>query len=212
MAGTARMSDLRTFERDLEAVIGKPTGHRPFICEGSPLGCQVLIVGANPATGMESGFWDFWSTDEGFDKKRWWAAYLRERAERAAEGKRKNRRVSTSRAIIERVVASAGSGVCLETNVYSWPSKRLKDLPKEKRTTAAFEMLVRYVAPRLLIVHGGDAVKVVRRLKPSAEIWERPHFAYQWSHDRADQLGLEIRSHLGLPAICEAGIPTPEKA
>jgi hypothetical protein len=39
------MYDINSFERDLAALIGKPSLLRPFVCDGSPLECKVFIVG-----------------------------------------------------------------------------------------------------------------------------------------------------------------------
>ena len=43
---------LDDFERALVALIGRPTDLRPFVCEGSPLTCDVFLVGFNLATTM----------------------------------------------------------------------------------------------------------------------------------------------------------------
>ena len=55
---TGHLSD---FSRGMASLIGKPTDLRPFVCEGSPLGCEAFLVGFNPASEMSIDFWDFWS-------------------------------------------------------------------------------------------------------------------------------------------------------
>ncbi|TAL55123.1 hypothetical protein [Pandoraea sp.] len=65
------MTELQSFEADLAALIGEATNLRPFVCDGNPLLCDVFIVGANPASEMATGFWDFWDTATGFNKAQW---------------------------------------------------------------------------------------------------------------------------------------------
>jgi hypothetical protein len=79
-----RSLDIQTFETRLLAIIGKPAAARPFVCDGSPLECEAIIVGANPATEMTADFWDFWCPGEGFQRARWFAQYKRERQEHIA--------------------------------------------------------------------------------------------------------------------------------
>jgi hypothetical protein len=88
---------------------------RPFVCEGSPLDCQIFIVGFNPATTNVS-FWDFWRLPYGFDKKAWLPMYESEREE---QGKK---RQSSTRKRIERIVEAAWPLKCLETNIHAVPS------------------------------------------------------------------------------------------
>jgi hypothetical protein len=45
--------DLKEFDRQLRGLLGDEQGLRPFVCQGSPLECQVFIVGLNPATCLE---------------------------------------------------------------------------------------------------------------------------------------------------------------
>ncbi len=47
---------LYEFELQLSDLIGRPTDLRPFVCEGSPLSCDIFLVGFNPATTMETDF------------------------------------------------------------------------------------------------------------------------------------------------------------
>lgn len=74
--------DLATFGRYLVELIGQPTTQRPFVCAGSPLECNVFIVGFNPASPMEGDWWADWSTLHGFDKETWMVRYLDERKNR----------------------------------------------------------------------------------------------------------------------------------
>lgn len=57
--------DIGKFEADLRDLMGSPFHDRPFVCDGSPLDCQVFIVGINAASSMTEDFWDsgFWVMD-----------------------------------------------------------------------------------------------------------------------------------------------------
>lgn len=50
------MRDINRFEKELVALIGRPSVLRPFVYEGSPLECEVFIVGFNPATASTLDF------------------------------------------------------------------------------------------------------------------------------------------------------------
>ena len=65
-----RAVTLDEFEKQLAGVIGRPTDLRPFVCEGSPLDCDVFIVGSNPATKMEGDWWRFWRPGIWLSKER----------------------------------------------------------------------------------------------------------------------------------------------
>ncbi len=74
------MKDLAKFDTELRQLLEKNA--RPFVCDGSPLACDIFLVGANPATAMNRPFWEFWDSNDGFDKKAWYIEYKRERKER----------------------------------------------------------------------------------------------------------------------------------
>jgi hypothetical protein len=40
---------------------------RPFVCDGNPEDCRVMIIGENPALELNVNWWDFWCDDTGFD-------------------------------------------------------------------------------------------------------------------------------------------------
>lgn len=188
---------LDAFERELLSRIGRPTQVRPFVCDGSPLGTRVFLVGINPASEMKADFWDFWVSGEGFDKARWFKDYKRDRAERPLKpGKTSRPAVSPSRRIIERVIEGLGSLRCLETNVYAQPSSSAATLDKAHRDASLFQWLVETVGPELLVVHGASAAAEVKRLNLGIPTKSVRHFSRQWSYDRAYALGSEIPESL----------------
>lgn len=189
-------SGLSEFSRGLASLIGKPTDLRPFVCEGSPLACDVFLVGINPASPMSVEFWDFWSDRYGFDKRAWFEKYKEERRNRPLKpGKKRRNEVSNSRRTIDVVVESARPVKCLETNIYAIETERASDLEEKDRVTAPFDYLLRKVAPRLVIAHGRDAASYLQRQDLSCELKCVPHFARGWSLQSARDLGLFIRRY-----------------
>lgn len=192
------MSDLSTLERDLASLIGRPTDLRPFVCHGSPLDCEVFIVGLNPASPMRDDFWNFWCPGFGFDKPRWLEAYKAERSSRPLKPGRTRRNViSNSRRVIEWINAALGEVKSLETNVYSTPTEDICDLEQRLRITAPFDFLVDRIKPRVVIVHGNEAIAHVRQKQPHFEIVEVNHFSRGWCAKSATDLGHRVRTFLG---------------
>lgn len=192
------ITSLREFERDLEGVVGSQTRLRPFICEGSPIGCQVFIVGFNPATTMDATFWDFWRPGEGFDKSAWFEAYKNERASRPLRpGKTRRNPVSNTRRVIGWITSAAAPLRILETNIHSLPSDDKAGLAVADRQTEVVAFLLRSLGPRVIVTHGDDAGRVVRRLAVDAEMIETKHFSRGWSREAAERLGADLKQIAG---------------
>lgn len=182
---------LDAFERDLIALIDKPTDLRPFVCEGSPLDCSVFLVGLNPATSLAADFWQFWDADRGYDKARWFRHYL---AERAAEplklGKKSRPAVSPTRRNIEAFVEGAGGARVLETNIYAKASDDLKSLAPASRELAPFRFLIDAIRPKVIVVHGKLAVEAMAKLPVTSRVIAADHhFSRKTSRETARALG-----------------------
>lgn len=191
-------TSIGTFEQQLADIIGRPTALRPFVCSGSPLACRVFIVGLNPASPMKATFWDFWRPGIGYDKGAWMDAYLAERAERPLKPKRTRRpKISPSRAVIECLVEEIDPAMCLETNIYATATEEFRDLGTSLRDTRPFDYLLATVRPEIIIVHGKDAVAHMQNKASGATVLPVPHFSRGWSHERARELGREVRQKLG---------------
>ena len=67
--------NLQEFDKRLREMT--PKDARPFLCEGSPLDCEVFLVGLNPRT--TTPFWLYWDVSYGCKKQEWRKAYLTER-------------------------------------------------------------------------------------------------------------------------------------
>lgn len=170
------MITLEKFESDLKDLIKNPTIQRPFVCEGSPLKCQVFIVGFNPATSMEADFWQFWDSNNGYNKATWLETYIEERKNRPLpEGKKRRTSISKTRRVIEKILQSTSPIHCLETNIYDTPTPKASDL-KEK-DTCTFLFLLNTIKPKIIVAHGVDAVKYVEGLGLNVQIIHAPHFS-----------------------------------
>lgn len=131
---------------------------RPFICDGSPLDCRIFTVGLNPASKVS--WQSFWNKETGnFDKVTWYETYKTQRLERKRkEGKLRAKPVSTTRKRIELINAALGPLKALETNIYSFPTASGADLMPQDRLTLIFDFLLNTIKPRLLHIHGDDAI------------------------------------------------------
>nr|WP_199044081.1 hypothetical protein [Dyella sp. ASV24] len=191
------VTTLAEFERELERIIHRPTTWRPFVCNGSPLACKAFIVGFNPATSMDAGFWDFWRSGHGFDKEKWFERYKDERQRRPlAPGRTRRSAVSPSRRVIEWIIEEAGPVGVLETNIYATATRTAKELAKEQQCTQPFEFLLDAVKPSILLIHGTKAAEYFHTHKDvgrGVEIIENRHFSRGWSEVDARVLGRRIR-------------------
>ena len=188
-------SNLQEFETQLRTHIGAPSALRPFVCEGSPLDCQVFIVGFNPATSLSADFWRFWVSNYGFDKKAWFDSYCEERRTRPLKpGKKRRNAVSNTRRVMDWILEAASPVRCLETNLYATPTEQAADLPLQQSFTAAFDFLVVAIKPRIIVTHGKEAGEYIRGQQLSAHVISVSHFSRGWSQESARQLGNKIKS------------------
>lgn len=181
---------LDEFAAGLRDLIGQPTPHRPFVCQGSPLDCRIALVGFNPATAMEADFWSFWREGVGYDRDAWFQQYLRERAAKPLDqGRTRRLAVSPTRRNIHAFIEGAGSIGVLETNLYSLPSVDIRGLATADRDTAPFRHLLNAIRPRVIVAYGRDASEAMDTLGPSgADIIKAPHLRLL-SREAARDLG-----------------------
>lgn len=153
---------LDEFEAGLAEII-KPS-FRPFVCEGSPLGCDVFIVGCNPATQMEGDWWDFWKSGYGHQKSLWKQEYLKQR-----DGK-----TSKTRNRIEAIVGGLDNVRVLEGNIDARPSKKMTEYPKPH--TKAFDYLLETCRPKVVIAHGVKAEAHLQEWAKDGKLISSKHF------------------------------------
>jgi len=178
------------FKTELQKIVGKPTSLRPFVCDGYPLECEIFIVGINPATSINSDFWDFWKDDK-FDKTKWLENYLEERKDKRSKMSLTRRKIEylTNNVFYERK--------CLETNVYSSATPNLKSLSNDLRNTDIFSFLLKSIKPKAIFIHGSDPANFIRNelgikhlsAEPTEVSYETATvvspFVYEWSFGKA---------------------------
>ena len=192
-----KLQDINEFEKELAARIGVPTDLRPFVCDGSPLTCDVFIVGFNPATSMSADFWQFWRVGEGFDKAAWFEAYKKDRQVRPLKpGKTRRNAISPSRRVIDWVVESASPFRCLETNIHLASTEQAVDLVSAQRVTATFDFLLSSIKPRIVVAHGAPAVEHMQKMNIDAKVFPVSHFSRGWSRQASIELGVKIANEL----------------
>lgn len=134
--------DIRQIDAEIRRLTGECPVSRPFLCDGSPLGCDVALVGINPAT--DTPFWPYWSAPSGFDRAGWIGDYRCRHA---------GRRTPT-RDRIELLVNAIKPFRLLELNLFQYPSRSERELERSRRDARLFEYLLQATLPRLLIAHG----------------------------------------------------------
>lgn len=147
---------IQEFNVNLKLFIDSNNNLRPFICDGSPLECNIFIVGINPATSLNKPFFNYYNLSV-FDKKKWMIDYCESR-------RNKKTLISPTRKKIENLVNDIfGENKCLETNIYSYPSIDLKSLDNKFKSTEIINFLIDSIRPKALFIHGknpSDFVKV----------------------------------------------------
>ncbi|TLX64030.1 hypothetical protein DN820_08445 [Stutzerimonas nosocomialis] len=181
--------NLEKFEAELKDLVGKPFHDRPFVCDGSPLDCQVFIVGINAASKMKEDFWDFWRPGYGFDKQAWYRAYLNSRT--------KTSRTRTAMQIVmDEAISMNGNARFIETNIYSIPTARERMLKREQMSTQVFDFLLETIKPKILLVHGAKPNRYLQKNGyGNSRVIETPHFV-RISHEFARARGREIAQAL----------------
>ena len=174
------------FSQTLMKAIPRPCHGRPFVCDGSPDQCTVVVIGESPATELNVDWWEFWDESRGFLFDEWTAVYRQSRKRRGEPG------VSPTRLRLNRL---REHGVrCLETNVF-FDEK----LGGSGRGTSNADMLDLALsslpALQFLIAHGRTAQKYLqeRAALPSTilKVFCTRHFR-QESYETIDRIAQEI--------------------
>ncbi len=96
----------------LHTMLPKPCFDRPFVCDGLPENCVVIVIGENPFLDLRVDWWIFWNDDSGFDFRNFEILF---KEKRIASGKQLKTRIALDRLL--GPLRDAGLG-CLETNVF----------------------------------------------------------------------------------------------
>src|SRR4051794_38613226 len=79
----APLSELSSISASLREILEYPNpciGRRPFVCDGKPESCTVMVIGENPALPLDVDWWEFWSDDSGFDLRAFNARFQQRQA------------------------------------------------------------------------------------------------------------------------------------
>jgi hypothetical protein len=188
------MTNLVTLNNKLKEFTKLSTEARPFLCNGSPFGSDVFLVGINPAT--STNFWNHWSIENGCNKKQWLEEYLINH----------NHKFGSTRKRIEIFFNSSAPLKILETNIFPFPSSRESELNPNLRNTQLFDYLIETIKPKLILAHGASAIKHLSKKyqvelekgkfitleKQKFDIRVENHFSYQWSYQAIKELALEV--------------------
>lgn len=145
------MCTLLEIDREIRRITGAAAQSRPFLCRGSPLGCDVAEVGINPGT--DTPFWPYWNSENGCDKDGWLADYVS-----------RNGRLKPTRDRIEVLCKALLPLKCLELNLYHHHSPSQALLAKEHQDTSLFDFMLHVAKPRILLVHGSKPIEHLSRL------------------------------------------------
>lgn len=102
---------MQNINSQLRKIIPQPCFERPFVCDGQPDSCTVIVIGENPATPLSYDWWEFWNDQKGFNLQEF---EIRYEADRLKQGKGK---ISNTRRRLNRLRQQGLR--CLETNAYS---------------------------------------------------------------------------------------------
>lgn len=186
------MISLQNFYDKLQIIVGEQSV-RPFVCDGNPLDTEVLIVGYNPA--IATDFWCFFDKNNGFNKEKWLENYK--------ENRKKNNKkteLSNTRRVIEWVsddlIKQKNDIKIMVTNIFSYPTKRKKDLPQDKKQTEIFDFLIKNLKPKIIITHGNDTKEYINIMNLQTPIINSKHFAIGWSRNMAKELAENIFKYI----------------
>ncbi|MEJ0077964.1 MAG: hypothetical protein WDO17_21510 [Alphaproteobacteria bacterium] len=140
---------------------------RPFDSDGSPLKCNIFIVGSNPRMTLDKPFLNYWSNDTGFKKKDFIDDYI------AQNGKLQPTRCQIEK-IITQLARSRPRGATtdrsghirptiLVTNLYPYTSTDEKNLEKGFRKDDVLRYLLRTIKPDAVVAHGSKAMRFFKK-------------------------------------------------
>ena len=160
-------------------MISKPCFQRPFVCNGLPSNCEVIVIGENPATPLSIDWWSFWKPNTGFDFDAFEMHYAEERA-KIGKG------ISNTRLRLNRF---RERGVhCVETNTFC--NERLEGAGVGVPNYGVLNMLIQEMPNlRAVVAHGKIAHQYIRNasIPAGVRVFELRHFRME-SYATIDQL------------------------
>jgi hypothetical protein len=185
----AREKGAMSLADELRKLIPRPCYDRPFVCDGLPVSCDVVVIGENPATKMNIDWWHFWDDENGFNLGKFEEAY--EEARRVKD----KPPISRTRLRLRRL---RWNGLkCLETNFSS-----NEQLGGAGGGTPNVELLATLIDDhhllhlKAVIVHGSVAREYWRRLglqlPTGVQFYCLPHLSRP-GYAKIDEVSRKIR-------------------
>jgi len=178
----------------LHNMLPKRCFDRPFVCDGLPENCAVIVVGENPFLELGVDWWTFWDDDSGFDLRRF-EKLLKEK--RVASGKKLRTRDALDRLLSP--LREAGLG-CLETNVFRNENPGGHKGGGHKVKVPNDDVLQTLIAElpqlRAVIAHGSCAKNFVsgQSLPPYIQCFREDHFR-SVAYKKIDAIARRILKH-----------------
>jgi hypothetical protein len=178
----------------LHTMLPKPCRDRPFVCDGLPENCSVIVIGKNPALKLGVDWWTFWDDDSGFDLQKFKSLFEEKR-----NASRKRLRLKTRKALDHLLDPLRAEGLgCLETNVFRdekgrgyKPINRNDDVLQT--LLAELQQLPNFKA---VIAHGKHAKEFMsgQSLPPHIKCFQTDHFV-KFGYPKIDSIMRKILKH-----------------
>lgn len=133
---------------------------RPFVCTGSPLACEIMMVGFNPSRNVDVELFDprIWNDETGFDREQFVEYYD------LAGYQQDESKWSRNHIFQQNLIDELPTYPVLETYLYSSITPKKGMLSNEQRRTDIFDWLVDIVQPKLIVTQNSDVSKYFERI------------------------------------------------
>lgn len=133
---------------------------RPFVCTGSPLSCDIMMVGYNPSRDMELATFDarIWDDNTGFHREHFVELY-----DFAGHQQGENRWIR-NHIFQQNLIDELPDYAVLETYLYSMITPKKSLVPTLHRNTEIFDWLVKVVQPKLIITQNSEVRRHFERV------------------------------------------------
>lgn len=190
---------------------------RPFVCSGSPLACDIMMVGFNPSRNVDVGLFDprIWHDKTGFDREQFVELYD------LAGYQQGEAKWSRNHIFQQNLIDELPTYPVLETYLHSSITPKKAMLSDTQRSTEVFDWLVQTVQPKLIVTQNSNVSKYFERM--TGQILERnafntvnyrdhlciilpiSHLSKKWTFSEVANLRESILTLLSLIASHKAG-------
>lgn len=142
----------------LNTGVPSPCHYRPFVCGagGFPEHHNVIVVGQDPSTRLDTNWWDYWDSETGFDYDRFIAEYVKTRKNQGNSTSKSSARLRLDRIRLNDIKA-------VETN-----ASKGDDVPDSNRNVVKF-LIEKMHDLKAIIAHGAIAHRLIDHLQSEKE-------------------------------------------